>query len=92
MYRNILYFFIIIGMLFISFGSYITIVSKENSSKVPVWITNNLVLIKAIGPIIIGIGLLLFIVSICAVYYDSLDNTNLVNTTNTGSKFGFKFY
>ena len=108
MHKTLLYFFLFISLLLISAGIYLTVLSKEDPSKhkVPQWVTNHLNVMKIVGPVMIGMGVLtLAIVSYCLMNgsdYKS-DTGGMTksmfgysgcggDTSKSKSNFGFKFY
>lgn len=96
---NDIYFYCVVffGLILIGIGVAITILSREDPTKhkVPDWITNSIKTMKIIGPVLIGLGVLVwvfaFYVRSKGIHYPAHHGgDNAVSAPK--SSFGFKFY
>jgi mannose/fructose/N-acetylgalactosamine-specific phosphotransferase system component IIC len=89
MNKVVLSFFLMMSLLIIAFGIYLTVVSREDITKktVPDWVTNHVKTLKIVGPILIGVGVLGLGSS--ALLLSQEMGSSLMTENNN---FGFKFY
>ena len=85
--RTMQYVVIVLALIILGYGTYLTVVSREapaKNPKIPAWVTKHLKAIKIAGPAMIAVG----VVALGFVGFQMSKGKSF----HASSNFGFRFY